>query len=63
MRLKQSWLISRLCLRWFPQKQAARDGAPRLYDDVPGNVALDYHYGDAEAVKAAFVTRGACDAA
>ena len=25
-----------------------------LYDDVPGNVALDYHYGDAEAVKAAF---------
>ena len=33
---------------------AARDGAPRLYDDVPGNVSLDYHYGDAEAVKAAF---------
>ena len=29
-------------------------GAPQLYDDVPGNVALDYHYGDAEAVKAAF---------
>jgi len=35
-------------------EQATRDGAPRLYDDVPGNVALDYHYGDAEAVKAAF---------
>jgi len=35
-------------------EEAARDGAPRLYDDVPGNVALDYHYGDAEAVKAAF---------
>jgi carbon-monoxide dehydrogenase large subunit len=33
---------------------AAQDGAPLLYDDVPGNVALDYHYGDAEAVKAAF---------
>jgi carbon-monoxide dehydrogenase large subunit len=33
---------------------AAQDGAPQLYDDVPGNVALDYHYGDAEAVKAAF---------
>jgi aerobic carbon-monoxide dehydrogenase large subunit len=32
----------------------ARDGAPQIYDDVPGNVALDYHYGDAEAVKAAF---------
>ena len=35
-------------------EQAARAGAPQLYDDVPGNVALDYQYGDAEAVKAAF---------
>jgi aerobic carbon-monoxide dehydrogenase large subunit len=33
---------------------AASAGAPQLYDDVPGNVSLDYHYGDAEAVKAAF---------
>ena len=33
---------------------AAQDGAPLIYDDVPGNVSLDYHYGDAEAVKAAF---------
>src|ERR1700684_1854742 len=33
---------------------AAQPGAPQLYDDVPGNVALDYHYGDAEAVNAAF---------
>jgi aerobic carbon-monoxide dehydrogenase large subunit len=35
-------------------EQAARAGAPLLYDDVPDNVALDYQYGDAEAVKAAF---------
>ena len=35
-------------------EDAARDGAPLLYDDVPGNVALDYHYGDADAVEAAF---------
>ncbi|MGN6747750.1 MAG: xanthine dehydrogenase family protein molybdopterin-binding subunit [Xanthobacteraceae bacterium] len=35
-------------------QEAARAGAPQLYDDVPGNVVLDYHYGDAEAVKAAF---------
>jgi carbon-monoxide dehydrogenase large subunit len=35
-------------------REATRDGAPQLYDDVPNNVALDYHYGDAEAVKAAF---------
>ncbi len=35
-------------------EEAAQDGAPLLYDDVPGNVSLDYHYGDAEAVKAAF---------
>jgi aerobic carbon-monoxide dehydrogenase large subunit len=33
---------------------AASAGAPQLYNDVPGNVSLDYHYGDAEAVKAAF---------
>ena len=33
---------------------SAQAGAPQIYDDVPGNVALDYHYGDAEAVKAAF---------
>src|SRR6185503_14795635 len=30
-------------------EQAASAGAPQLYDGVPGNVALDYHYGDAEA--------------
>ena len=35
-------------------EDAARAGAPLLYDDVPGNVALDYHYGDADAVSAAF---------
>jgi aerobic carbon-monoxide dehydrogenase large subunit len=33
---------------------AAAPGAPQLYDDVPGNVALDYHFGDAEKVSAAF---------
>src|SRR6202041_4105882 len=27
---------------------SAQAGAPQIYDDVPGNVALDYHYGDAE---------------
>jgi carbon-monoxide dehydrogenase large subunit len=33
---------------------AAQPGAPQLYDDVPNNVSLDYHYGDAAAVEAAF---------
>jgi aerobic carbon-monoxide dehydrogenase large subunit len=33
---------------------AARDGAPRLYDDVPGNIPLDFHFGDSAAVEAAF---------
>src|SRR5215471_18108625 len=42
--------------------EAVKDGAPQLYDDVPGNVALDYLYGDPQAVaeafaKAAHVTR------
>jgi aerobic carbon-monoxide dehydrogenase large subunit len=35
-------------------EDAAQDGAPLLYDDVPGNIALDYHFGDAAAVAAAF---------
>ena len=33
---------------------AVGTGAPQLYDDAPGNVALDFHYGDSEKVKAAF---------
>jgi carbon-monoxide dehydrogenase large subunit len=34
--------------------EAVRPGAPTLFDDVPGNVALDFHYGDSEQVEAAF---------
>src|SRR5205807_3106696 len=34
--------------------QAAAAGAPQIYDDVPGNVGLDFHFGDTEAVAAAF---------
>ncbi len=34
--------------------EAAQPGAPQLYDHIPGNVALDYHYGDTNAVNAAF---------
>ncbi len=33
---------------------AAKPGAPRLYDHIPDNVALDFHYGDTAAVDAAF---------
>jgi carbon-monoxide dehydrogenase large subunit len=33
---------------------AAAPGAPLLYDDVPGNVGLDFHYGDSAKVAAAF---------
>src|SRR5215470_10053956 len=35
-------------------EEATRPGAPVLYDEAPDNVALDYHYGDSEKVKAAF---------
>lgn len=35
-------------------EDATREGAPLLYDDVPGNVSLDYHFGDSAAVDAAF---------
>jgi carbon-monoxide dehydrogenase large subunit len=33
---------------------AAAPGAPQLYDHVPGNVVLDFRYGDAEKVAEAF---------
>jgi carbon-monoxide dehydrogenase large subunit len=34
--------------------EAAAPDAPQLYDAVPGNLVLDYHYGDAEKTAAAF---------
>jgi len=36
-------------------RAAAQPGAPLLWDDVPGNIALDYHYGDKDKVAEAFV--------
>ena len=41
-------------------EQAANAGAPQLYDDVPGNVALDYHFGDADAVEGRLRQGRAC---
>ena len=43
-------------------REAAQPGAPEVFDDVPGNVCADYHYGDTPKVdeafaKAAHVTR------
>ena len=35
-------------------EDAVQEGAPQLYDDVPSNVSLDYHFGDSAAVQAAF---------
>jgi aerobic carbon-monoxide dehydrogenase large subunit len=34
--------------------EATKPGAPLLFDDVPNNIALDWHFGDAEKVKEAF---------
>ena len=33
---------------------AAAPGAPQLFDEVPGNVGLDFHYGDSAKVTQAF---------
>jgi carbon-monoxide dehydrogenase large subunit len=33
---------------------ALKPGAPQLHAEAPGNLALDFHYGNAEAVKKAF---------
>lgn len=43
-------------------REAAAAGAPQLYEEAPGNLFLDYHYGDSAVVaeafaKAAHVTR------
>jgi carbon-monoxide dehydrogenase large subunit len=34
--------------------QALAAGAAQIHDEAPGNLVLDFHYGDAEAVKKAF---------
>ncbi|MBV8394050.1 MAG: xanthine dehydrogenase family protein molybdopterin-binding subunit, partial [Alphaproteobacteria bacterium] len=34
--------------------QALAVGAPQLHDEAPGNLVLDFHYGNADAVKKAF---------
>jgi aerobic carbon-monoxide dehydrogenase large subunit len=36
--------------------EAVKPGAPLLYDHIPNNVALDYHYGDTAKVDAAFAS-------
>ncbi|MCK1741943.1 xanthine dehydrogenase family protein molybdopterin-binding subunit [Bradyrhizobium sp. 139] len=37
-------------------EEAAKPGAPQLYEHIPNNVALDYHYGDMDKVNAAFAS-------
>ncbi len=37
-------------------EDAAKPGAPLLYDHIPGNVILDYHSGDDAALDAAFAS-------
>jgi len=35
-------------------REAARPGAPIVFDDAPGNICVDYHYGDSAKVAEAF---------
>ncbi len=35
-------------------REAAKPGAPQIFDDVPGNVSADWHFGDTDKVTAAF---------
>src|SRR5260221_6555956 len=37
-------------------EEAVKPGAPQLYDHIPNNVALDYHYVDTAKVDAAFAS-------
>ena len=34
--------------------EATRPGAPQLYEHIPNNIALDFHYGDTAKIDAAF---------
>ncbi len=34
--------------------EALKPGAPQVHDEAPSNLVLDFHYGDAEAVRKAF---------
>jgi carbon-monoxide dehydrogenase large subunit len=34
--------------------EAIQASTPQIYEEVPGNIALDYHYGDTDKVAAAF---------
>ena len=36
--------------------EAAQPGAPQLYDHIPNNVALDFHYGDTAKIDTAFAS-------
>ena len=36
--------------------EAAKPGAPQLYDHIPNNVALDFHYGDSAKIDVAFAS-------
>ena len=36
--------------------EAAQPGAPQLYDHIPNNVALDFHYGDSAKIDVAFAS-------
>ena len=35
-------------------REAAQPGAPLVFDDVPGNIGVDFHYGDSAKVAEAF---------
>ncbi|MEA2980981.1 MAG: aerobic carbon-monoxide dehydrogenase large subunit [Alphaproteobacteria bacterium] len=47
--------IEALAVITTPAQAVAKD-APAIFEDVPGNVCLDYHYGDTDKVNAAFAT-------
>ena len=45
--------IEALPVMTTPDQAVAKD-APAIFEDVPGNIALDFHYGDSDKVNAAF---------
>ena len=52
-RRRRSRSTSSRCRPSPRRAQAVAKDAPAIFDDVPGNVCLDFHYGDTEKVEAA----------
>jgi len=58
--LRRSLSISTSCPPSRPPARRRRLDAPLLHDEAPGNVCMDFHFGDAENGRRRVARSGAC---